>query len=152
MSSRRGFAYQLEPVLATRRWALDAYRAQLGELTRQIVDQQLKMDQLQQSRESLSAVARSSGTAGAHTGADAFVRMHAYGAALAARLEECGAGLTRLERQHADLVDQVHKAQRALEAVEEHRDGALAKHVQAGMSKEFARADDQWNSLQWKGQ
>jgi hypothetical protein len=46
------------------------------------------------------------------------------------------------------VIAQVVSAQRALEAVERHRDEMKQEYVQKRVSADFKVADDQWNTLQ----
>jgi hypothetical protein len=148
VSAARGFVYPLAPLLTTRRWELDARRAELGEVTARLAAQEAQADMLRAARLAGDAAWHAACGAGQTVDVSLFARLHAYGADLGGQLKACEARIVALEDERGALVGQLRLAQRALEAVEEHREKALAGHAQASMRRDFTAADDQWNSLQ----
>jgi flagellar biosynthesis chaperone FliJ len=147
MSARRGFRYALEPVLATRRWGLDALRAELGDASCAVRAQQEVVAKLH-ARQLASAVHWQAVIAGpVEIRIDQFLRMQTFGSDLAAQLAAARQSARELAQQRDQLAERVIAAQRALEAFEEHRNQSSAAFVRAAQSRDFLLADDQWNSL-----
>lgn len=148
MKGARGFRYSLEPVRAMRSWAVDACRAELAELGASMSALERRLHQLALLQQSAAAQSRSAGQQ--PVGIDLFLRLQAYGADLERQARSQKEALARLEEERESAVARLNKAQRALEAVDEHRDNALARHGRDAASREYAVADDQWNCLQWR--
>lgn len=144
--SQARFRYALQPILLTRQWDLDALLRQLGDLNADLAERRRELD----------AVAARSAAAGQewhalHAAAqplsvDRYTLLSRYLGQLGRELAAGRQALAELERRRDELIAQLLKAQRAVEAVEQHRDAAQAKHVQLRRSGEFKLADDQWNT------
>jgi flagellar biosynthesis chaperone FliJ len=149
MSGARGFSYALAPVLLTRTWELDALLLELGQCNEKLAGERQQLQELQARTQEVSqawAEAASPGAEGFSVqGLELVTRFLGDLHAQTRVLEEAFAK-TALERD--GLIASVTKAQRALEAVEQHRDDMKAQFVRLRASGDFKAADDQWNTLQ----
>lgn len=146
--SRARFRYQLEPILLTRQWTLDALRAELAEQNAAIVRQQESIDAVQRESDALAREWSGLAAAGQAVSVERFARTTRYLSELARRVREQDAELQRLSTARDELIDKVVMSQREVEAVEQHRDEMKQKFVQLRLSGDFKVADDQWNTLQ----
>lgn len=146
--SRARFRYQLEPILLTRQWALDALRAELAEQNAAIARQQESIDAVQQESDVLAREWSGLAAAGQAVSVERFARTTRYLSELARRVREQDAELQRLNTARDELIEKVVMSQREVEAVEQHRDEMKQKFVQLRLSGDFKVADDQWNTLQ----
>lgn len=146
--SRARFRYQLEPILLTRQWTLDALRAELAEQNAAIVRQQESIDAVQRESDALAREWSGLAAAGQAVSVERFARTTRYLSELARRVREQDAELQRLSTARDELIEKVVMSQREVEAVEQHRDEMKQKFVQLRLSGDFKVADDQWNTLQ----
>ncbi|ATQ74324.1 hypothetical protein CR152_07235 [Massilia violaceinigra] len=146
MSGAR-FRYALEPILLTRRWDHDALLGELAERNVAIRQQQEAIGALQAQSEQLALEWAGVCASGQALPVERFARTTRYLSQLAGQVRAEQAALAQLQAGRDELVDRVMASQRAIEAVEEHRDEMKAKFVQLRLSGDFKIADDQWNTL-----
>lgn len=146
MSGAR-FRYALEPILLTRRWEHDALLGELSECNLAQRQQQEAIAALQARSDQLAEEWAGVSASGQALSVERFARTMRYLAQLAGLLRKEQAALDALNTQRDALVDRVMLSQRAIDAVEEHRDDMKSKFVQMRLSGDFKIADDQWNTL-----
>ena len=142
------FRYALEPVALQRQWALDALLRELGDCNVALAQRRAECDavlaQLAQAGREWTAM----GQPGQELLVERYALLSRYMAErqrAAQALEQACAGLAR---QRDELIDQVGAAQRAVDAVDEHRGEMRREFVKARLGGEFKDADDQWSVLQ----
>jgi len=146
--SRARFRYALEPVLLTRQWALDALLLTLGEHNAAVAAQAALQAETQARYEAAASDWRALAAAQQAQSVQTFVMNGRYLAELARQLREQAAQMDALSAARDEVIAQVVSAQRALEAVEQHRDETRRQYIQERVSSDFKLADDQWNTLQ----
>lgn len=146
MSAR--FRYGLAPLLLTRQWDLDALLVELGEHNAALARQQQDIAQLRAGAAALAAEWNGMNGAGKALSVERFARMTHFLSDLSRRTRDGEAALEDMVLARDELATRVVGAQRALEAVQEHRDEMKSKFVQLRLSGDFKIADDQWNTLQ----
>jgi flagellar export protein FliJ len=144
MSDRRGFRYALQPVLMTRRWHREQLQRELGELTAELRRHDAHLDAL--SAQSVEGYSEWTGLAQAPHGVDTFLLHHWFLSGLQTQMEAERDEIRELELLRDALVARLETAQRALEAMEEHRSDMEKAFVKERMSQEFKQADETWNS------
>jgi flagellar export protein FliJ len=144
MSDPRGFRYALQPVLTTRRWQREQLQRELGELTAELQRHDAQLDAL--SEQAVQGYAEWAGLAQAPHGVDTFLRHHWFLSGLQTQMETERDEITELALRRDALVARLEAAQRALEAMEEHRGDMKKGFVKERMSQEFKQADETWNS------
>jgi hypothetical protein len=146
--SRARFRYALEPVLLTRRWALDDLLLALGERNAAIAAQAKLQAKTRASYEAAADQWRAAAALQQAQSVQTFALNARYLADLARQLREQAEHMAELGTARDEVIAQVVSAQRALEAVERHRDEMKQEYVQKRVSADFKVADDQWNTLQ----
>ncbi|MTV41459.1 hypothetical protein [Duganella radicis] len=142
------FRYALEPIASQRQWALDAVLLELSEhnftLARRQEELAALVDRMAQATAALRAQAESG----------AMLQVERHGLWLRYLSDQHGQ-VRGLERIIADLleerdgiIDKVASAQRAVDAMREHRDEMRQAFSKARASAELKEVDDQWNVLQ----
>jgi len=142
------FLYALEPVALQRQWTLDALLLELNEcnftLRQRHDEREQVLAQLAQGRSDWRAMS----APGQALQIDRQRRLAGYlqerQRAVAALAQACNA----LVQQREQIIVQIGAAQRALDAVQAHKDRARAAFFKNRLSGEFKHADDQWNVLQ----
>lgn len=142
------FRYALQPLLLTRQWDLEALLRELAGQNEAVARQEAALAALR-ARSALaadewSALSQASG----HLSVDRFSMLAAYLNDLAGLVRASALVLDQLNAERDLLIERVAAAQRAIEAIEEHRDAMQAKFVQLRASGDYKLADDQWNTLQ----
>ena len=134
--------------MLTRQWDLDALLRQLGDMNAECASAQQALELL--CAQLAAAAAEWNGLSGhsGHLSVDRFQLLAGYMRDQDLQIKQARAALDVLLAEREALIDQVVLSQRAVEAVEEHRDGMRAQFVKLRMSGEFKIADDQWNTLQ----
>lgn len=144
MGNNRRFQYALQPMLLTRQWELDRLRSELGEVNTAWDAQDASVKALlQRQQTSMLDWSGLEGAAGPLS-VDRFVM-------LARHIDDCGLQARRaqevldvLTQRRDELTDHLHLAQRALDAVQEHREKMQLRFLQEGISIDFKASDDQW--------
>lgn len=144
MGNNRRFQYALQPMLLTRQWELDRLRSELGEVNTAWAAQDASVKALlQRQQTSMLDWSGLEGAAGPLS-VDRFVM-------LARHIDDCGLQARRaqevldvLTQRRDELTDHLHLAQRALDAVQEHREKMQLRFLQDGISLDFKAVDDQW--------
>jgi uncharacterized protein YhaN len=150
MNRGRRFRYALEPVLRERRWERDALLAELGQQSAAIAREQEALAALRGQAVALSDQWTGRAAAAGALPVDSFARVTRYLSQLAGQARAKDAELTRLAAGRDALVERMVPAQRALDAIERHRDRMHGLFVRLDQSGEFKLADDRWNTLQAK--
>ncbi len=146
--NRRRFRYALEPVLLTRRWALDALLLTLSEHNAQARALDTAGAALRERHLAARLAWREvAGAAGAQP-VQRFAMNLRYLADLAEQQRAHALKMQSLAQARDEVASHVVRAQRALEAAEEHRANAEVQFVQQLRCADFKLADDQWNTLQ----
>jgi chromosome segregation ATPase len=142
------FRYALEPVALQRLWALDAVRQELSEHNFKLAEQRKQCQALA----GQMAQATMAWRAQAAPGAVLQVERHAVWLRYLAdqrrqmlRLEET---IAVLQTERDAIIDRLASAQRAVEAIDEHRSETRVAFFKARSSAELKEVDDQWNVLQ----
>jgi hypothetical protein len=146
--SRARFHYALEPLLLTRRWALDALLLTLAECNAAIAAQAARQAATRASLDDAAAQWRTVAATEQVHSVQTFALNARYLADLGRQLHDQAAALAALDAERDAAIAQVMDGQRALEAVERHRDSMRQQHMQKRASADFKVADDQWNTRQ----
>lgn len=146
MSGAR-FRYALEPLRLTRQWDVAALMADLAEHNDVVARGEAALAALQLRLDDASAQWQACASAAVLQVAQ-LSRVGAYMGELNVQLRQQQDTLGADSAARDALVDRLMAAQRALDAVDQHRDGAHAEFVQLGASGDCKVADDQWNTLQ----
>ncbi len=146
--SRARFRYALEPVLLTRQWALDALLLTLGEHNAAVAAQAALQAQTQARYEAAVSDWRALAATQQAQSVQTFAMNGRYLADLARQMRAEATQMDALSAARDEVVAQVVSAQRALEAVEQHRDEMRRQYLRKRVSADFKLADDQWNTLQ----
>ena len=131
-------------MLLTRQWELDRLRSELGEVNTAWDAQDASVKALlQRQQTSMLDWSGLEGAAGPLS-VDRFVM-------LARHIDDCGLQARRaqevldvLTQRRDEQTDHLHLAQRALDAVQEHREKMQLRFLQEGISIDFKASDDQW--------
>lgn len=146
--SRARFRYALEPVLLTRRWALDALLLTLAECNAAVAAQAALQAATRASFDAAAAAWRTLAATEQVQSVETFALNARYCADLGRQLHEQAAEMAALDAARDAAIAQVMDGQRALEAVERHRDELQHQFMQQRASADFKVADDQWNTRQ----
>lgn len=140
------YRYPLEALRLTRQWALDDALAALGEHLARLAARRRDLDallgQLAQVRADWLA-AQAGGAALALGQLDLLARFLADGTRRRLDIEQ---ELAALEAERAAAAARADAARRALDAVEEHREGQQRAYRRACADAELKAADDGWNA------
>lgn len=146
--SRARFRYALEPVLLTRRWALDTLLFTLGEHHAAMAAQAALQARTQADYAAATARWLAIAASGQAHPVQTFAISGRFLADLARQLREQAAHMAELSAARDEVIEQVVSAQRAVDAAEQHRDHMQEQFVRKRLSADFKLADDQWNTLQ----
>lgn len=146
------FRYALQPMLLTRQWELDRLRSELGELHAAWSKQNAALQVLLQRQQASMGEWNALGSSAQSLSVDSFVMLSRYIGDCARQAGAERQALDALEAQMEELTARLRLAQRALEAVEEHREKMQAQFVQAKVSLDFKAADDQWGMSRTRGE
>ena len=142
------FRYALEPVALQRQWALDALLRDLGDCNYALAWRRAECDavlaQLAQAGREWTAM----GQPGQLLLVDRYALLSRYMIERQREAQALEQACSELTRQRDGLIDLVGAAQRAVDAVEEHRGAMRKQFVKARLGGEFKDADDQWSVLQ----
>jgi hypothetical protein len=145
--SRLRFRYALEPMLSTRRWALDALRLALTECNTQISEHAAVQADTRARYDSASAEWHAVAASGQAQPMQRFGLGVRYLGDLAMQLSEHATRTARLASARDEVIAQLVAAQHAVEAAEQHREAMKQQFVRQRASADFKLADDQWNTL-----
>lgn len=142
------FRYALEPIALQRQWALDALLRELSdcnaELTQRLEECAAEQARIAQAGQQWKQLGRD----GQGVQVERFALLSRYLADRRGVLAQLEQALQATQQRRDALISSVAEAQRALEAVDEHREQMRKTFVRARVSGEFKDADDQWNVLQ----
>ncbi len=142
------FRYALEPVLLTRRWALEALLHSLAEHNAQLADLMAQEEALKLNYRAAIACWQALTAVDEAQPGQQFGLTVRYLGELALQLRTLAGRMADLAAARDELAVRVVSAQRAVEAAEKHR-GAMKDHfIRQRLSADFKLADDQWNTLQ----
>lgn len=143
MSEARGFRYALQPVLLTRRWHVEQLQRDLAALNADLGAAAAACEhwraQVASGRRDWEALA------GATQDVQAYLRCSAYLAWLATQSAAAEADLAALAVRRDDAIDAVRAAQRALDAVEQHRQQVQRQFVRNRLNIQYRATDDLWS-------
>lgn len=142
------FRYALEPIALRRRWALDALLRDLSERNDVLARRQAECDAVLAQVALAGREWRALGAGGEPVGVERFALLARYLAERRRQAQTMEDAIALLQRERDQVIDDVVAAQRAVDAVEEHRGEMRAEFIKARLSGEFKDADDQWNVLQ----
>jgi hypothetical protein len=142
--SKLRFRYALEPVLLTRRWALDALMLSLADHNADIAAHAA----VQATTRENYVAASAEWQAEQMESVQPFAIRVRYLSELSRQLREQAERMTVLVEARDAVIEQVVRAQRAVEMAEQHRDEMKDQFIQQRLSADFKLADDQWNTLQ----
>ncbi len=143
----RRFRYALEPILMTRQWALNALLLELGEQNEALTQAQNKLANLQGTVNTAYQQWQALTSASQGLSVDGFVMHNRYIADCLAQVKARQDEITKLNQARDELIEKVVAAEKAVEAVEQHREEMHAKFLQLRASGDFKIADDQWNTI-----
>lgn len=146
--SRTRFRYALEPVLLTRRWALDALLQALSQRNADIAEHAARQAATQARYEGACTDWKTMANADHEQSVLAFAISGRYLADLTRQLREQAVHMAELVSARDEVILQVMDSQRSFEAVEHHRAKAKQEFVRQCASADLKAADDQWNTLQ----
>lgn len=141
------FRYVLEPVAVQRQWAVDEVQRELALCNTALAERRAACAVLEQQLERAELHWRMLGAGQRLVTADQFALAARYLAERNACLQEAQQALAQQQTQCDQMLEQLLMAQRALDAVEEHKTKMKAQFVQQRLSGEFKVADEQWNVL-----
>ncbi len=146
--SKLRFRYALEPVLLTRKWDLDKLMQALGQHNGVIAEHAVLEAALQEKIAGAATAWMTMTASATFQSVDTFVLSTRYMADLSRQARDQAKRREELEALRDELIDSVVRAQRSVDAAEQHRDEMKALFVQQRLSGDFKIADDQWNTLQ----
>jgi len=144
---KEGFRYVLEPLRLTRSWALDAALAELAALNGHIAEQRAAHDEVLRQMAHARAGWLAAQADGAALALGPMALLGRYLQDGARRRLELERRLAALDGEREVLALQASNARRALDAVEEHRDGARRAYRRVRADADLKTADDHWNLL-----
>lgn len=142
------FRYALEPVALQRQWAVDALQRTLGESNAALERQQAACEVVRQQLAQATAQWRALASSADGLTVERFARLAQYLAERRGRLQLLEQEAAQLEQARDAVSQQLLAAQRALDAVQEHRSTMRARFIRQRLSGEFKDADDHWSVLQ----
>ncbi|MFZ6646131.1 hypothetical protein ACO0LO_10470 [Undibacterium sp. TJN25] len=148
MSGNARFQYELEPILLSRQWALDALKLDLSKVNEQLRDLRQQLSDL----EKVAALTVQEWKQ--HSGGQELISIERH--MVIARYmddlaQQCSAkeiSIKETDMQREQLIDQIAHAQRGLEAIEKHRSQMKENFTKLALSHDFKQADDHWSTLQ----
>lgn len=147
MGSAR-FRYALEPIALQRQWALDALLRDLSERNGVLARRRAECDAVLGQAALAGREWRALGDGGEPVPVERFALLSRYLADCERRAHAMEGAIAQLGRERDVVIDQIAAAQRAVDAVEEHRGEMRQAFIKTRLSGEFKDADDQWNVLQ----
>jgi hypothetical protein len=142
------FRYALEPVALQRQWALDALLRELDTLNAALAQRRAEHAAVLGQQQAAGQEWRALGSGGQTVQVDRFALLSRYLADRRRQAAETAQAVAALEHKHDGMIEQIALAQRAVDAVEEHRGQMRKEFVRARLSGEFKSADDQWSVMQ----
>jgi septal ring factor EnvC (AmiA/AmiB activator) len=144
----RRFEYALEPVRRQRAWRLDALRALLGAVQRDIEAERARLDELLGRHSARSRTAARACTRQLDPGA--YAPLLRWLAQLRGCIHASERALAELRARHAEVTAQCRAQQRKVDAVEKHREDCIAEFVQREGARLFNETDRDWLArLHW---
>lgn len=150
MSKR--FHYALQPVLLSRTWALDALKLELGECNAALAGLQQQRAAIEHESAAVNQAWQTRSSAAGNFSVDGFATVIAYLGQLDGHLRRKSEEIALAAGERDALIERVVEGQRALDAVEEHRDKMFALFRKEETSAQFKVADDHWSTLHVRDQ
>lgn len=145
------FHYSLEPVALQRQWKFDALQRELGDCNRLLAQHVAEHDAVLREVATGALTWKALGEDGLPVPVERFVLLTRFlgerrdqAAAMAVRVAAC-------TEQRDALVARLAAAQRAIDAIQRHRNDMHQHFKDARASVEFRHADDQWAGRQSMG-
>lgn len=142
------FRYALEPVLLTRQWDRDALLAELGKANGAVAEQARKLAALENEMAVATADWKRNAAAAGGLTVDRLRIVNIYIHDMAARCEEEKRRLADLEHERDALAESLSRSQKAVEAVESHKDETRAAFRKVQAATAIKESDDHWSMLQ----
>lgn len=138
----RGFEYPLEPVLRQATWRLEALRAELGNLQRDIDGEERALAELRERHSDQSR--RVAGGTAERLDPAALGWLMGWLVELVRRIRSGERTLRDLIARRAELASRYEEQCRKVEAVESHREDCLAQFLQEASARASNEADRDW--------
>ncbi len=145
------FKYALQPVLLLRQWDLDALKLELATINDTLKRLQQERDKLQLDMDVAKNEWKRQSAFSDNFRVDRFTVVMRYLDDLGRQLALKIAELAQCDAERDKVIDQIARAQRGLEAIEQHRDDMSKEHAKQLAGVEFKSADDHWSTLQTRG-
>ena len=142
------FRYALEPVLLTRLWDRDALLAELGKANGAVAEQTKKLAALENDMAAATTDWKRNAQASGGLTVDRFRIVNLYLHDLAARCEAEKRILAELEHERDALAERLSRSQKAVEAVESHKDEMRVAFRKGHAAMALKESDDHWSLLQ----
>lgn len=142
------FRYALDPILLTRQWSLNALLVELGESNEKIAIEQKNLALLKEKVNTAYAEWQALSNVAQVVSVQRFAMHNHYIGDLLTQVKKLELHIEQQNKERDELIEKVVAAQRAVEAVEQHRDEMKARFVKLRLSGDFKIADDQWNTIQ----
>lgn len=142
------FRYVLEPVLLTRQWDRDGVLAELGKANGAVAEQAIKLEALDKAMAAATGDFKRSAEMPAGLSIDRLRISTTYIHDLGARREEAKQILADLECERDELVEQLTRSQKSVEAVESHKKDSLLAFRRIQVAAAIKESDDHWSMLQ----
>jgi flagellar export protein FliJ len=142
------FRYALEPVLLTRQWSRDALLVELGNANSAVAEQVSKLEALEKELAVAATDSKANAAASAGLSVDRLRITTTYMRDLAARRNETKQRLTELEHERDELTQQLARSQKAVEAVESHKEESKLAFRKIQAAAAIKESDDHWSMLQ----
>lgn len=138
----RGFDYPLEPVRRQATWRLEALRAELGRVQREIECEEGNLAELRDRHAAQSRLVAE----GAIARLDPAARGGLLGwlVELVRRIRQAEKALAALRARRTGVSEEYERQQRKVEAVERHREDCVAAYLLDAAAREANEADRDW--------
>ena len=142
------FRYALEPVLLMRQWDRDALLAELGKANGTVAEQAVKLTALKKEMAVAADDWKRNAAASDGVTIERLRIMNVYIQDLAARYEEAKRQHAYLEQVRDELAERLVQSQKAVEAVESHKEDMHVAFRKVQASAAIKESDDHWSMLQ----
>jgi len=147
MNRNRKFCYQLEPILLSRQWDLEALLLDFGKINQSYATRKAEVSSLQNALAFMSNQWQAQIDNTPTVYVDTLTLMMHYLRDLALQIQEKKAALDMLEHERNALIDQVAAARRAVEAIEHHKEQKKMCFISLRLNEDFKTMDDHWSTL-----
>jgi flagellar export protein FliJ len=142
------FRYTLEPILQTRTWDRDALLSDLGKINETVTTQCRTLAHLEQEITAVASHCKDNMSSADRFGIERLRIATTYLGDLTGRRAEEKNKLFRLEEERDRVAEQLTRSQKALDAVESHKDETRLVFRNAQAAQGIKELDDHWAMLQ----